>query len=106
MITADTYDKDIDALRAKVGRLQTDLSEVIGAIGLISGHGLEDLREETIAGAASLQKQTRQMQSALSRSVAQLESSIEGSLRNQPVLTVVAATAAIALLLSPLLVRR
>ena len=106
MITAETYDKDVDVLRDKIGRLQADLSEVIGAVGAISGHGLEDLREEAAAGAANLHKQGRQMQSALSRRAARIESSIEGSLRSQPVLTVALATAAIALILSPLLVRR
>jgi ElaB/YqjD/DUF883 family membrane-anchored ribosome-binding protein len=106
MITAKTYDKDLAVLRDKIARLQAELSEVIGALGQISGHGLEDLREEAAAGAANLKQQGRQVQSALSRSAGRIETTIEDSIRTQPVLTIALATAAIALLLSPLLVRR
>ncbi len=106
MITVETYNKDVDQLRDKIARLQADLSEVIGAVGQISGHGLEDLREEAAAGAANIKKQGRQVQSALSRSAVQLETTIESSIRTQPVLTVALAIAALAVLISPLLVRR
>lgn len=106
MITAETYDKDLDALRDKIGRLQADLSEVTGAVGAISGHGLEDLREEAAVGAATLKQQGRHMQSALSRRAAQIEATVEESIRTQPVLTIAVAAAVIALVLSPMIVRR
>lgn len=106
MITADTYDKDMDVLRSKIGTLQKDLADVIGAVGLLSGHGLEDLREEASAGAEALQKQSRHMQAALYRGAVQAESSIEGAIRQQPVLAIALATAAVALAVSPLVIRR
>lgn len=106
MITADTYDKDMDVLRSKISLLQRDLSEVIGAVGALSGHGVEDLREEAAAGADALQKQTRQMQAALYRGAAQVESSIESAIRQQPALAIAFAAAAIALVVSPLVARR
>lgn len=104
MITSDTYDRDIDALRSKIGRLQADLSEVIGAVGTISGHGLEDLREEAAAGAETLQRQSRQVQAAITRGVTDLESSFEGSVRSQPLLAV-ALAAGIGFVLSQMVLR-
>ena len=106
MITADTYNKDMDVLRSKIGALQNDLSDIIGTVGTLSGHGLEDLREEAAVGADALRKQSRHMQTSLSRGAAQFESSIEGAIRQQPVLAIAVAAAVIALAASPLVVRR
>ena len=106
MITADTYDKDMEALRTKIGTLQKDLSEVIGAVGTLSGHGLEDLREEATAGADALQKQAHGMQAALYRRATGVEASIEGAIRQQPALAIALAAAALALAISPLMLRR
>lgn len=106
MITADTYNKDMDVLRSKIGALQKDLSDIIVTVGALSGHGLEDLREEAAAGTDALQKQSRHMQASLYRGAAQFESSIEGAIRQQPVLAIAIATAVIALAVSPLVVRR
>lgn len=106
MITAETYDKDMDQLRSKIGTLQKDLSEIIGTIGQLSGHGVEDLREEAAAGADALLHQSQRMQAALYRGAMQVESSIEGAVRQQPVLAIMLATAVIALAVSPLVVRR
>tara|TARA_R110002124_G_scaffold114535_54_gene269785 strand:- start:7215 stop:7538 length:324 start_codon:yes stop_codon:yes gene_type:complete len=106
MITADTYSKDMDMLRTKIGALQKDLSEVIGAVGQLSGHGLEDLREEAAAGTDALEKQGRQIQAALYRGASQVETSIESAIRQQPALAIALATTAIVLAVSPLIARR
>lgn len=76
MITAETYDKDMDQLRSKIGTLQKDLSEIIGTIGQLSGHGVEDLREEAAAGADALLHQSQRMQAALSSISAALSPSL------------------------------
>lgn len=106
MITTDTYSKDLDVLRSKIGALQEDLSDVIGTVGTLTGHGLEDLREEAAAGVDALQKQRQHLQSSFHRGAAQVESSIEGAIRQQRVLAVAIAAAAIALVVSPLVARR
>jgi ElaB/YqjD/DUF883 family membrane-anchored ribosome-binding protein len=106
MITANTYSKDFEVLRAKVGTLQKDLSDIIGTVGVLSGHGVEDLREEAAAGVDALQKQSRNMQSSLYRGAAQVESSIESAVRQQPALAIAIATAVVALAVSPLIMRR
>lgn len=93
MITADTYDKDIDALLAKVSRLQADLTDVIGAVGTIGAHGLEDIREEAAAGAEALRAQGNQVRTTMARRAAELEASIENTVRTQPVLVAALAAA-------------
>ncbi|RUT31427.1 DUF883 family protein [Arsenicitalea aurantiaca] len=106
MITVDTYHKDIDVLRSKVGTLQKDLSDVIGAVGALTGHGLEDLREEAAAGAGALGAQSRQARARVYRGAADIEATLEHAIRQQPLLAVAIAAGGIGLVASMMMARR
>ncbi len=93
------YDQAFNDLVSKVSRLQTDLSDIVGGLGAISAHGMEDLREETTERASTLAREGQRLAEQARRNAAGLERSFEDSLRRQPLLTVGVA-AAIGFLLS------
>jgi ElaB/YqjD/DUF883 family membrane-anchored ribosome-binding protein len=92
-ITREDYEKGFQDLRARLGRLQTDLSEVVNAIGAISNTGMEDLRGEASQRANALFRSGRRMGDTVSHGASRMEANFEDTLRSQPILTVAIATA-------------
>ena len=104
-ITRADYDRNFEDLRDKMGRLQSDLSVIAGAIAALANTGASDLREEALHRTDGLLRESQHLGKTVADSAARLESSIESSLRAQPVLAATIA-AAFALLMYQLVSRR